>query len=141
MGKSSTPLQISSTSTSSCPSYFELETPFQLYKSQRTLNYWTCIQLFKILYGFEIITVLVSRIFSLSSDFIIVVYCVTTSTAASQSGELDFDPTSFTSHRQYMHRNVGNRIGFQLIWSYFRCKNYSFQFRSPRTTSTPATAP
>ena len=33
-------------STSPCPSYFELETPFQLLKSQKTLNYWACIQLF-----------------------------------------------------------------------------------------------
>ena len=29
--------------------------------------------------------------------------------------QLDLDPKSFTSHRQYMHRNVVNLVGFQLM--------------------------
>ena len=43
---------------------------------QKTLNYWTRIQLFKIFNGFEMITVLVLRIFSFSSDFIMGAYCM-----------------------------------------------------------------
>ena len=62
--------------TFSYASYFELQTPFHLLKSQKTLNYWACIQLFIILCGFEIITDLVLRIFKLSSDVIIGVYCM-----------------------------------------------------------------
>ena len=29
-------------------------------------------------------------------------------------GWIDLDPTSFTSHRQYIPRKVGNPVGFQL---------------------------
>ena len=29
-----------------------------------------------------------------------------------KSFQLDLDTTSFTSHRQNMHRNVGNLVGF-----------------------------
>ena len=29
--------------------------------------------------------------------------------------QFDLDPTSFSSHRQYMHRNVGNLVGFALM--------------------------
>ena len=46
------------------------------FSSPKTLNYWACIQLFKNFYSFDIITVFVVRIFSLSSDFIMGVYCV-----------------------------------------------------------------
>ena len=63
-------------STFSCASYVELQSPFQLLKSQKNFNYLACRQLFKIFYGFEIITVLVLRIFRPSSDFIMGVYCV-----------------------------------------------------------------
>ena len=52
------------------------------------MNYWWCIQFLKIQYGFEMVAVLVLRIFSSSSDFIMGVYeCVTSSTAAPQSVE------------------------------------------------------
>ena len=47
------------TSTSPCPLYFELETPFQLLNSEKTLTYWACIQFLKIFYSFQINTVLI----------------------------------------------------------------------------------
>ena len=29
--------------------------------------------------------------------------------------QLDLDPTSFTLHRQYIHTNVGNLVGFHVM--------------------------
>ena len=105
----------------------ELETPFQLLKSQKTLNYWACIQCLNCLFRFWN-----HHSFSLK-DFEAIFWfyngCVlrelegvTSSrewTAAGKRGEknslqLDLDLTSFTSHR-HTHRNVGNIFGFQLM--------------------------
>ena len=81
------------------------------------------------LYGFEMIISLVLRltVFRFYNGCVLhELQCVISSlewraarkTGGKKSLQLDLDPTSFTSHGQHTHRNVGNLVGFPLmVWS------------------------